>query len=92
MVLRPITNGAVTGIQSLTIASCIVGGVLISADSTNAAIVTIQRNDASGKQIFSISSKVPLWIAGPISAEGTSTIYVSISGTGAAAQIYEWVE
>lgn len=91
MVLRPITNGSVTGTQTLTIKSGIIGGVLITADSTNAAVVTIQRNDASGKEIFDISTKVPLWLAGPFSLEDTTTAYVSVSGTGAAAQFYEWV-
>lgn len=91
MVLRPITNGAFTGTQTLTIKSQIVGGVLITADSTNAAAVTVQRVDGSGKKIFDVSTKVPLWIAGPFSLENTDQAFVSVSGTGALAQIYEWV-
>lgn len=91
MVLRPITNGSVTGNNTLTIASQIVGGVLITTDGTNAAVVTVHRDDASGKEIFDISSKQPLWIAGPFSLEGTDQAYVTVSGTGAAVQIYEWV-
>ena len=91
MVLRPLTNGAVTGTQTLTIKSRIVGGVLITADGTNAATVIIKRSDTNGKPIFDIATKQPLWIAGPFSLEDTETAYVDISGTGAEAQIYEWV-
>lgn len=92
MVLRPITNGSFSGTQTLSVPSGIVGGILITADSTNAAVVTIQKTDANGKQSFSLSTKVPIWITGPISLEGVMSAYVSVSGTGAAAQIYEWVE
>jgi hypothetical protein len=92
MVLRPLTNGAFAGTQTLDIKSFILGGVLISADGTNNATVTVQRDDSSGKEIFEIVTKVPLWIAGPFSTEGTDIIYVNVSGTGALAQIYEWVE
>jgi hypothetical protein len=92
MLLRPITNGSFTGTQTLTIASTILGGVLITADGTNNTTVVVQRLDSSGKEIFEIVTKQPLWIAGPFSLEGTPTAYVSVSGTGSAAQIYEWVE
>ena len=92
MVLRPLTNGAFAGTQTLKVPSFIVGGILISADGTNAATVTVQRNDSGGKEVFEVVTKIPLWIAGPFSLEATDTAYVSVSGTGAAAQIYEWVE
>jgi hypothetical protein len=92
MVLRPLTNGSFNGTQTLTVKSTIVGGVLITADGTNAATVVVQRQDANGKEIFEIVTKVPLWIAGPFSLEGTEAAYVTASGTGAAAQLYEWVE
>lgn len=92
MVLRPLTNGAFAGTQTLTIPSFIMGGVLITADGTNNAVVTVQRTDSSGKKIFDITTKVPLWIPGPFSTEAEDTVYVSVSGTGALAQIYEWVE
>jgi hypothetical protein len=92
MVLRPLTNGSFSGTQTLTVNACIIGGVLITADSTNNATVTIQRENDTGKEVFEIVTKVPLWIAGPFSLEGARTAYVNVSGTGAAAQIYEWVE
>ena len=92
MVLRPITNGSFAGTQTLTIPSTIVGGLLITADGTNNTTVVVQRDNTSGKEIFEIVTKQPLWIAGPFSLEGTTQAYVSVSGTGGAAQIYEWVE
>jgi len=92
MVLRPLTNGSFSGTQTLVCKSRIIGGVLITADSTNAAAVTIQNTDGSGKYALQISTKVPLWLAGPFALENTETAYVSVSGTGALAQIYEWVE
>ena len=92
MVLRPLTNGKVTGTQTLTVPMGIIGGILISADSTNAAAVTIQRDDSSGMFMMDISTKIPMWIAAPLSLERTTRAYVSVSGTGASAQFYEWVE
>jgi hypothetical protein len=92
MILRSLTNGVITGTNTLSCPSRIVGAIAVSADSTNAAVISIRRDDASGKQIFAMSSIHPLFVGGPIATEGTDQIYVSVSGTGASAQIYEWVE
>lgn len=91
MVLRSITDGSISGTQTLTIPSTIVGGVLITADGTNNATVSIRKESSTGKEIIDIVTKVPLWIAGPFSLEGASQAHVTVSGTGALAQIYEWV-
>ena len=92
MILRSLTNGAFSGANTLTCPSRIVGALAITADGTNAAVVTIQRNDANGKKVFDYQTIFPNFVAGPIATEGAETIYVSVSGTGASAQIYEWVE
>lgn len=97
MKLRALTNGAIAGTQTLTVPSGIVGGVLLSTDNSNAGSVTVRLGDSGGKQILSISSVTTLWITGPFDLEykgpKTSDIiaWVSVSGTGATAQFYEWV-
>jgi hypothetical protein len=92
MILRALTNGAASGDQTLTGPSRIIGGVLISADGTNNATVVVRREDSSGKPIIHVVSKIPLWLTGPFSLEGSQNAFVSVSGTGALGQFYEWVE
>ncbi len=93
MLLKAIGNdGSLTGTGTLVCESKVMGGVLITADGTNAASVTVQTDNSSGKTIFELSTKSPLFIAGPISNGGSQTLYYTVSGTGAAAQFFEWVE
>lgn len=97
MLLKPATNGAVSGTGTAFIESRILGAVLISTDGTNAAVVTVQKDDSSGRTVFSISTKTPLFIMGPIGIRDTANAasqqaYYSVTGTGASAQFYEWVE
>jgi hypothetical protein len=97
VLLKPATNGTVTGTGSIILESRILGGVLITTDGTNAAVVTVQKDNASGRQIFSISTKTPIFIMGPMGNRDTDNsasqiAYYSVTGTGAAAQLYEWVE
>ena len=96
MILKPVSDGTVTDTGVLSFASNILGGVLISANGTNDAIVTLQSDNSSGFTVFSITTKSPIFIAGPISivdANGDTTVagYYSVTGTGAATQFYEWV-
>lgn len=92
MLLKPIGNdGAVSGTGTLTCESRVLGGVLITADGTNNATVIVRKDNSTGKQIFDLVTKAPLFITGPMSAE-SQTLYYDVSGTGAAAQLYEWVE
>jgi len=91
MILRALTNGAITSADTVTVKSQIVGGILITADGTNDATVAINRDDTNGKPVIEVVTKTPLWITGPFSLEGTESAYVSVSGTGAAVQVYEWV-
>jgi hypothetical protein len=95
MILRALTNGAVIGSNALKVASGIIGGVLITTDNTNAASVVIYRSDGGGNQgakaIFSISTKTTIWVGAPFTIEEAGYVLVVVSGTGASAQIYEWV-
>jgi len=75
----------------LAFESGILGGVMISTDGTNAAVVTLQQNNSDGEEIFGISTKTPMWIHGPMLL-GTQVGYYSVTGTGAEARFYEWVE
>lgn len=91
MNLRALTNGAITVDATVNVKDQIIGGLLITADGTNNAVVKVRRENAEGKPVIDITTKIPLWITGPISLENTSTAYVNVSGTGAAVQVYEWI-
>lgn len=90
MQLEALTDGTVTSTGTLTVDSRIIGGVLITADGTNNATISIKRDDTNGKEVFNIVTKQPAFIVGPVSLEDTTAAYYSVSGTGAAAQFYEW--
>lgn len=96
-VLRSLTDGRVSGTGTLNLeapyGSRVFGGCLISTDGTNAAVVVVRETNASGPQIFSISTISPGLFAAPINIkEGTSSIHYSVTGTGAEAQLYEWLK
>ena len=91
MNLKAINDGSVTSTGTMTCESLVLGGVLVTADSTNNATVIVRRTDGSGKQIFKIVTKSPGFFAAPISTEGEDTLYYDVSGSGAAAQFFEWV-
>ena len=91
MILRRLTAGSITGTGTLTVESQIVGGILLTADGTNAASVTLQRDTSGGTKIIELSSTISMWISGPFGMEETETLYYAISGTGGSAQLYEWV-
>lgn len=91
MILRPLTNGAVSGTHTLTVKSTIVGGVLITTNNSDAATVVVRRESDSGLPIINISTVTTMWIGGPFGLDDTETAHVTVSGTGASAQIYEWV-
>ncbi len=97
MLLKPVSDGSVTGTGPLTFENLTLGGVLITANGTNDATVTLQSKDSNGFTVFKIVTKSPLFVAGPFSivdADGKpqETAYFSVSGTGAAAQFFEWIE
>ena len=90
MNLRALTDGAVTGTGTVKVSRYLIGAVLISADGTNAATVTLQQDDSGGKKIFEVVTKTPLFVDACISTEGSEHVYYSVSGTGASAQLYEY--
>ena len=93
MILKPIGNdGALTGTGTFVLESRILGGVLITADGTNTATIVLRTNDVNGKQIFDLATKSPAFPTGPIRNGESQTVYYDVSGTGAAAMFYEWVE
>ncbi len=95
MKLLPLTAGAVAGSNTVTLtgqvsAAGTIGGVLISTDGTNAAVVVLRKNDGSGTILFDISTKTPIFVVAPIRVDDTVTVHYAISGTGASAMLYEW--
>lgn len=93
MLLRSLTAGAVTGTGFVKVPSGLFGGILISADLTNSATIIIRKSDDSqiitGDIIFHVVTKISFAPFAPFQCG--EWLYYSISGTGAAAQIYEWV-
>jgi hypothetical protein len=63
-------------------------GIVVIADGTNAATVTVKNND-TGAVLFSVVTKQPFVCMVPIWAGGTPNIGVTSSGTGAGYQLYE---
>lgn len=86
--LRPITNGKVSGTLTTKCSSGVIGGVLITADGTNDATVVLHADNSDGHIALEVATKNSLWVPGPIHL-GSRTLYYSITGTGATAQIYE---
>lgn len=95
MQLKPLTNGKVsgTGTASFTHAATggMLGGVLISTDGTNAAAVVIRKSLASGEIVFDMSTITAQMIIVPVHTDNVAALYYSITGTGASAMLYEWV-
>ena len=91
MLLVALTDGSVSGEFSVDLPHRVLGALLITADGTNAAVITVQRTNNQGKEVFSISTKTPMFVAGPISLEGATIAYCSVTGTGAAVQLYAWI-
>ena len=93
MILKSLTDGSIAGTGFLEIQSGIFGGALITADGTNAAVVTIaessEKYEKDGLAIFEVSSKTPIAPFAPY--KSSRWVYYSITGTGGAAQLFEWV-
>ena len=91
MVLNPVTAGTISGTGTVAVQSGILGAVLLTANGTNDATVVLRKDNSSGAIVYNLVSKAPLFTAGPIRIDSQS-LYYSISGTGASAQLYEWAE
>ena len=90
MLLRPLTNGRVSGSDIILSETGLLGAVLVTADGTNNATVQIRQNNDTGKLVFDLVTKQPGFF-GPFPITAGKTLYYTISGTGAQAQIYEYV-
>ena len=91
MILKPVSDGSVVGTGTLAFVSGVLGGVLITANGTNDATVTLQADNSDGYTAFKIVTKSPIFVAGPIRIASQAGYY-SVSGTGSGCQFYEWVE
>ena len=91
MVLLPLSDGSVADTGTLAIQSGILGAVLVTADSTNLVTIKLHKDNSSGPVAYQIVTKVPIFTAGPIRID-SQVLYYSVTGTGGAAQFYEWVE
>jgi len=88
--LRALGIEKVTGTGTFNLTRKLLGGIILTTDGTNAAVVVIRKNNATGDIIFDLSSKQPgYYLGNPI--EAADVIYYSVSGTGGAAQIFEYV-
>jgi hypothetical protein len=83
-------QGLVSGTGQFRLASGLLGGVNISTNGTNAAAVTVRRETASGEVVVEFSTTSPMFVIAPLQAD--KTCHFSVSGTGASAQFFEWVD
>jgi hypothetical protein len=91
MVIRPISAGAVSGADTISLDQNVFGGFVLSTDGTNAGTVTIRDTDGSGTILAQVTSVQSLAFIQPIRAD-SGTVHYTISGTGASAMLYEWVQ
>ncbi len=91
MLLKALTDGSVTGTGELTVESRVFGGMVITTDGSTLGTVIVRKDDANGKRLMKIATTSSMWVAGPITMEGTDQLYFSVSGSGCEAQFYEWV-
>lgn len=100
MILRPASTqedltgathqGLVSGSGIFKLPSRLLGAINVSADGTNAASVTVRKDSATGEIIFQQLTTSPVFVTAPIQA--SETCHYTVSGTGAAAQFFEWIE
>ena len=89
MLLKPMTDGRVSGTGTIACESRIFGGILLSTDGTNAATISVQKDNSNGDPVFEFYSVTAQMVVAPIQA--SDTLYYSISGTNVTAQLFEWV-
>lgn len=90
MLLKSLTEGRISGTGTVVCESGMFAGCLISTDATNAAVISIQEDNSSGDPIFELSTVTAQMVVAPFKA--ARKLYYSITGTGATAQLYEWVQ
>jgi len=90
-----LTSGAVSGTGTVVLQGYhqtggIFGAAVITTDGTNAAVVEIRKNNASGELLLDVSTKQPMIETSLIRVSDTQVIYYSVTGTGAKVQLFEW--
>ena len=91
MVLKSLGDKS-SGTSIIALLHGIIGGVLISTDGTNAATVQIKKAPdgvAGSEIIFDLITVTSSFICAPIVADGH--VQLVVSGTGAYAQLFEWI-
>ena len=91
MFLREVSGGQISGTGTLTLGSKTLGGLNIYSDGTNAAVLVLRKDTSGGDIVYQISTLSLIFPVAPIYL-GTETLYYSITGTNATAEVYEWVE
>lgn len=89
MIFESLTS-AIAGADTLQMSSFIFGGANVFTDGTNAATVIVREDNAAGKVLLHAITKTSMEIMNPIKSN-SKTIYYSITGTGATAQLFGWV-
>lgn len=86
--LREISNGQISGTGTLTCKSEIIGGFFLDANGSATATIVLRKDNSGGEVIVDYSSTSPLSVFAPF--EAAQTVYYSVTGTGASAEIFEW--
>lgn len=89
--VRPLSNGTLTGTGTLNLEGYLFGGVDLNSDGTNAGVVIIRDGSSTGTILLDTSSVVGKTIIAPFRCP-SQIVYYDISGIGADAMLYEWVE
>ncbi len=90
--LRALTR-AVSDTGSVECGSGTFGGVVVSTDGVNQAVILVRETDASGRIVFEIETVNSGSIHAPYYVDKhDATLYYDISGTNAKAQLFEWRE
>lgn len=86
----PAVSNVVTSTGTITLTRQRLGGFDLNCDGTNEGTLIIRDTDSSGKVLVNTGSVVGKTMIAPIPCSGT--VYYSVSGTGADAMIYEWLD
>ena len=85
--LEPITNGAVSGSETIDCPSSLFGGAVVSPREGEVCSVVIRATNSSGPIVWEISTSQALCISAPYRA--TPRIHYAI--VGGSAQLYQWI-
>lgn len=86
MAYKALTDGQISGTGTITCHDQRFGGIILGADGTNVGTVVIKDTDTNGQTFFSFAASASQAVWANIECSGT--IYYSITGTNATAQLY----